>query len=265
MWGGVAGVFIEKYGFQKMSIIYCLSALVMFYVPFLVLRERKSTTNTTIISFRESLLLTLRNQRFIHFAIVWVLYLVSTNFVQSAAPYIVTEVCLLNTSGTTYFFYIPGVIASLACYPLVGKLTEKYGKRRVFASSLLAAGLVFPGTMLIGNWLPIPLNIQCSTWAILQATSVAGLVILSNTFIAEITDRDKARREGMYFASMKVIDQIFRGFAAILLPLVLSFGLSHTSPQGAIGVRLTGLIGAALMLMGFFIFLRYPSSNSNSS
>jgi glycoside/pentoside/hexuronide:cation symporter, GPH family len=258
MWGGMAGIFIEKYGFQGMSKIYILSSLVIFYVPFLVLREKHISNKTAQISFFESLSLTLKNRTFIHFVTIWVLYLVATNFVQSSVPYIVTEVCLLKTAGTTYYFYIPGVIASLIAYPLVGKLVKKWSKRKVFAASLLASACIFPGTMFIGGWLPIPLRIQCSSWAILQSIAIAGVVVLTNAFAAEIAERDKTHREGMYFASMKVIDQVFLGIAAIILPFVLSLGRSHLLPQGALGVRLTGLIGGGLMMIGYFIFLRFP-------
>jgi GPH family glycoside/pentoside/hexuronide:cation symporter len=262
MWGGVAGVFIEKNGYLSTALIYAFVALVAFYLPFLFLREGEPIDKKEEpISFRQSLSLTLKNRVFIHFAIVWVLYIVATGFVQTAAPYIVTEVCLLQESGTTYYFYIPGVLASLACYPLIGKATKKWGKWMVYAVSFFASALIFPGTMLIGEWLPIPLNIQCGGWAILQSAAIAGVVILTAAFAAEITDRDQTRREGMYFASMKVIDQIFSGLASVLLPLLLSLGLSHTLPQGAIGVRLTGLVGGGLMLIGFLLFLRYPRYN----
>ena len=263
MWGGAAGVFVEKNGYLSTALIYALVALIAFYLPFLVLREKEhDPLKTKAVGFRQSLLLTLRNRVFIHFSIVWVLYIVATGFVQSAAPYIVTEVCLLKESGTTFNFYIPGVIASLVCYPLIGKMTKKWGKWNVYALSFLASAIIFPGTMLIGNWLPIPLSVQCSGWAILQSAAIAGVVILTSVFAAEITDRDNTHREGMYFASMKVIDQIFSGLASVLLPLLLSLGVSHTLPQGAIGVKLTGLVSGMLMLIGFLLFLRYPKYKS---
>ena len=116
--------------------------------------------------------------------------------------------------------------------------------------------------MLIGSWLPISLKVQCSSWAVLQAIVIAGVVVLTPALVAEITDYDYTktgqRREGMYFAAMSVVDQIFSGFASVLLPLVLLLGRSHALPQGALGVRLTGVIGGLLMLIGFLVFLKYP-------
>jgi len=263
MWGGAAGIFIEKSGFRPMSLIYLGIAGAAFFVPFFFLRERNPETKASQIRFWNSLRLTLQNKTFLHFALVWVLYLVATNFVQTAAPYIVTEVCLLNTAGTTYFFYLPGTIASLICYPLIGKAAQRWGKDRVYAGSLLASALIYPATMLIGRWIPLPMKVQCSSWAVLQSISIAGLVVLTNAFVAEITDRDDSHREGMYFASMKVVDQVFLGIASFLLPLVLSLGRSHA--QGAIGVKLTGVIAGGLMLLGFFVFWNYLFSNSNTS
>jgi GPH family glycoside/pentoside/hexuronide:cation symporter len=262
MWGGGAGVLIEKNGYFSMAFLYALVALIAFYLPFFFLREgQPDAQRNDSFGFRQSLSLTLKNREFVHFAIIWVLYIVATGFVQTAVPYIVTEVCLLRESGTTFYFYLPGVITSLVCYPLIGRATKKWGKWKVYAVSFFASALIFPGTMLIGEWFPLPLGVQCSSWAVLQSASIAGVVILTSTFAAEITDRDNTGREGMYFASLKVIDQIFSGLASILLPLLLTLGISHTLPQGAIGVKLTGAVGGGLMLIGFFLFLRYPRYN----
>jgi len=86
--------------------------------------------------------------------------------------------------------------------------------------------------------------------------------VLSSAFIAEITDHDEEetgqRREGVYFAVMKVFDQLFSGIALLLLPVILLLGRSRSLPQGPLGVRATGVAAGLLMLLGFFVFTRYP-------
>ena len=180
-------------------------------------------------------------------------------------PYIVTEVCLLNESDTL-LFYIPAVLASLVCYPLVMALSKRRGKWRVFSTSLLASALVLPGLLLIGDWLPIPLKVQGIAWVTLQAISLSGVVVLPRAFGAEIVDEDEKltglRREGTYYATWGVLDQVVNGIMAAALPLLLLLGRSHTDASGPLGVRMVGVLGGGLLFIGFVVFARYPLKSS---
>lgn len=105
-------------------------------------------------------------------------------------PFIVTEVCGLTVADTPYF-YLPAVLASLACYPLVNGLAGRFGKWRVFAASLLASAVILPLLMLIGPWIPIPLMAQGMAWITLEAIAMSGVIMLPQAFAAEITDYDE--------------------------------------------------------------------------
>ena len=261
--GGVAGLAIDHLGYLGMALIFAGVAVVAFYLPLLVLREHKERTIAAHerFAFRRSLAITLNNRGFMVFAAAWAISILTTSLVQSSAPFIVTEVCRLNKADTIYF-YLPGLLASLASYPIMARLTQTWGKRNLFAASFLSAAVVFPGTMLIGPWLPISLKTQCISWAVLQAVSISGLLVLTSAFVAEITDADHAntgqRREGMYYASMNMFEQVATGIASLLLPVLLLVGRSQLSPQGPLGIRLSGAVGGILMFAGFLIFLRYP-------
>lgn len=260
--GGFAGVLIEDLGFLFTALIYALLGGVAMSFPLFGNKESsEEKLPASRLGFGESLLIAVRNQVFLRFTTVWAIYLMTTTFIQSSAPYIVTEVCSLGEADTM-LFYIPGFLASILWYPVVNLLSKRYGKWRVFAASFLVAAIILPGTMLLGDWMPLSAKVQCASWATIQAIPIAGITVLSTTFFADITDLDKMhtglRREGMYFSIIKVLDQLFSGFALLLLPLILLIGRSQNSIYGPLGVRLTGLIGGALMLIGFFVFLRFP-------
>jgi Na+/melibiose symporter-like transporter len=99
-------------------------------------------------------------------------------------------------------------------------------------------------------------------WITLQAIAMSGVIILPSAFAAEITDYDAQqtgqRREGAYYAFWGVLDQLVKGTAAAVLPLVLLLGRSHADPMGPLGVRLIGPLGGALLLAAGLVFLRYP-------
>lgn len=242
---------------------YALALLPCFYLPLGVLRERpgRQIPATRRLGFRHSLALTLRNPAFQVVTATGMLYWIVTSFIQAIMPYVVTEICLLSKADTLYF-YLLGVLASLACYPLVTRLAGRFGKWRVSAASLLAAALVLPGLMLIGEWAPLPLAAQGLLWVTLQAVAISGVMILAPAFTAEVTDYDASltgqRREGAYYAAWGLLDEVINAAALTLVPLLLLLGRSHTDPQGPLGVRLVGVLGGALLLAAFVIFLRYP-------
>jgi GPH family glycoside/pentoside/hexuronide:cation symporter len=243
--------------------MYALVLLPVFYLPFLALRERpgRQIAAAERLNFRQSISFTLRNPAFQVLTATGVLYWSVTSFVQAVVPFVVTEICLMDKANTMYF-YLLGVLVSLACYPLITRLSARFGKWRVAAGSLLAGAAILPGLMLIGPWLPLPLPVQGLVWIGLEAIALSGVVILTPAFTAEITDYDETltgqRREGAYYSAWGLLDEVINGVALTLLPLVLLLGRSHSDPHGPLGVRMVGVLGGLMLFAAFLIFLRYP-------
>jgi GPH family glycoside/pentoside/hexuronide:cation symporter len=257
---GLAGLVIERVGYPLTALIYAVGALPFFYLPFLVLRERRAVTQDRL-NFRESVAAMLRNRAFLVMTATGVFYWGVTTLIQSAIPFIATEICLLS-KGDTIYFYGPALLASLACYPLVTWLSGQWGKWAVFGGSLLASAIVLPGLMCIGPWLPLSLGTQGIVWVVLQSVAMSGVTMLPPAFGAEITDYDETltgqRREGTYYATWGLLDQVINGATAAALPLLLLLGRSHSDPNGPLGVRVVGVVGGVMMLAAFLIFLHYP-------
>jgi GPH family glycoside/pentoside/hexuronide:cation symporter len=261
--GGLAAPLIERVGYVSTAWIFAGVLLLPFYLPFLVLRERpgRQIEATERLDFRRSLLTTLRNRPFRLFSIAWSLYWITMTLVQTAMPFVATEVCGL-TKGDTLYFYLPAVVASLACYPLVTWLAGRWGKWPVFCGSLVASAAILPTLMLVGDWLPGSPAVQGFVWVTLQAVALSGAVILPSAFAAEITDYDERltgqRREGAYYATWGVLDHLTTGLGGAMLSLLLLLGRGRSDPYGPLGVRLVGVVGGILMLAAFLVFLRYP-------
>jgi GPH family glycoside/pentoside/hexuronide:cation symporter len=259
----LTGPAVENVGYPATALIYAGVTLPLFYLPFLVLRERaeQQIAMTERLSFHQSIAAVWRNQAFLIMTATGILYRSVMVFVQGVLPFIVTEVCLLTKSDTLYF-YILAILAALACYPLLTWLSAKLGKWTVFAGSLLASAAVLPGLMFIGDWLPVGLKVQGIVWITLQTIAMSGVTMLPPVFGAEITDYDATltgqRREGTYYAIWGLLEQVFNGVAAAVLPVLLLLGRSRSDPRGPLGVRMIGGLGGVLMLAAFLIFLRYP-------
>ncbi|MBI5294815.1 MAG: MFS transporter [Chloroflexi bacterium] len=263
---GLAGLLIEQRGFVFTMLIYALAILPLFYLPLLVLREQpgRQIKVGEHLGFWRSIKITLANRAFLVLTATGACFWTATTFLMLVVPFIVTEVCGLTVADTPYF-YLPAVLASLACYPLVNGLAGRFGKWRVFAASLLASAVILPLLMLIGPWIPIPLMAQGITWMTLEAIAMSGVIMLPQAFAAEITDYDETvtgqRREGAYYSAWSLLDQMVNGLAGAALPLLLLLGRSRTDDHGPLGVRLTGLIGGLLLFAAFLIFQRYPLKN----
>jgi Na+/melibiose symporter-like transporter len=261
--GGVAGPLIENLGYRSTALIYAGITLPLLYLPLLVLQERpgRQIEIRERMTLKNAIATMLRNRAFLIMTATGILYWSVTTFVQATTPFIVTEVCQLQTRDT-FYFYIPAILASLVCCPLVTWLSDRLGKSAVFSGSLLASALILPGLMLIGDWLPLPLRAQGITWITLQAVAMAGVTILPPAFGGEITDHDEEltgqRREGTYYATWGLLDQAIKGGASAALPLILLLGRSRSDPQGPLGVRLIGPLSGVMMFAAFLIFLQYP-------
>jgi GPH family glycoside/pentoside/hexuronide:cation symporter len=259
----LAGPIIDKWGYTTTALICAGVALPFLYLPFLVLREQpgRQIAPTEQLSFRQSITVMSHNRPFLIMTATGACYWGVSALIQATIPFIVTEICLLTTTDTLYF-YAPALLASLMCYPLITWLSNRLGKWTVFAGSLLASAVVLPGLMLIGDWLPVTLKTQGIVWITLQSIALSGITMLPPAFGAEITDHDESltgqRREGAYYAIWGLLDQVANGLTAALLPLLLLLGRSHSDPRGPLGVRIVGIVGGILMFAAFLIFLNYP-------
>jgi GPH family glycoside/pentoside/hexuronide:cation symporter len=268
--GNMAGPVIENLGYGMTMLLYAGAILPLFYLPFLVLRERpgRQIAATERLDFRRSLATTLSNRPFLVLIAARTLGWGATALLQAIIPFIVTQVCL-STMSASISFYLPAMLASLISYPLVSWLAGRLDKWHIFSGSLLASAIVLPGLMLIGDWIAVPLLAQGIVWITLQAVVVSGFTVLLPAFVAEITDYDETltgqRREGTYYATLGFVDHIANSITLALLPLLLLLGRGQSDPHGPLGVRMVGLVGGVMMLAAFMLFLRYPLRRRHTS
>lgn len=263
---GAAGLGVEHWGYQWTMGGYTLVTLLLFYLPFLVLREppQAAAPATAPLNLYQSLGATVRNRAFLVIAGIHALSTSSRVLVQMVFPFIVTEILLLSTGAASYFYGV-GLLASMACYPLIPWVSQRLGKRRAFAGSLLIAAVVLPGLLFLGDWIPVPLLIPGMVWVVLEAFALASSGGMEAAFIGEIVDADAAltgqRREGMYYAAIDAVDSIVYSVIAMIPPLVLLLGRGQSDPNGPLGIRIIGGLGGILALGAFFLFRLYPAAH----
>ena len=265
IFAGFAGPLIASWGFRSAALIFVGIAFPFFFLPFFFIHENQapSKSDGAPLSFWTHLKLTLANRTFLIFITSWALFWMSSTFILETIPYIATEICR-GTEADTVYFYIPPIIVSLICFPIVTWLANHYGKRIIFLGSLLLGALVLPGLFFINNSIPIPLLLQGIIWICLEAMALSGAQVLPSALAAEITDADVRttgqHREGSYYAILGLLDQASSGLASSLLPLFLLLGRSNSDTHGPLGVRLLGFAGGLAMLAAFLVFRKYERS-----
>jgi glycoside/pentoside/hexuronide:cation symporter, GPH family len=265
----LAGPLIQQLGYAPMAWLYAAAAVPLFYLPLLALRELPGhqTPPASRLGFRASLTFTVHNRGFLILTVAGFCSGLAVALLLLIIPFLVTEICGLTPADSAWF-YGAAVLTSLACYPIVTWLSQRFGKQRIVAGSLVLSGLALPGLALIGPWWPIPLLAQGVLWIILESAAAAPVNVLLPAFIADLTDEDARRtaqrREGAYYSAWILQSQLVTGVAAVAVPVILLLGRSHLDTHGPLGLRVTSLIGGGLFCLAYLFFRRYPAPTGGS-
>lgn len=255
-----AAFFIEEFGFQAMAIFAGTVALVSFLSPVLTVREAPRDSSREAFSFRESLLLTLKNRVFLPYILSLPFFWFGFNFVLMGIPYITTVQIGLSESMVGIALVLAMLVA-LASFPLVRRLSLVKGKKYTFSVTMLCSSLLLMGMASVGSWPGfIPVAVQGMAFIAAAGIPLAGLFILPNALLADITDEDERntgqRREAVYYGMQGLVMKGTIGLSALVLGLQLeAFGYSADS---YLGILLIGPVAGLCLLAGLAIFRRYP-------
>ncbi len=267
--GSFAGIGIEKSGYMPTIMLYALLTLPLFYLPFLILRERSDSNITAKQQFnmRESFQLIRKNRPFLTYTTANTLNMSGQTLIHSMFPFIVTELLLL-TPGDTVYFYVAGLATTLLVYLIATRLAKRWGKQRIFSATLLLSAIMAPMLLLFGDWMTIPRIIPGLIWAAILGLTTGGTTVLKAAFMGEIIEYDAAltgqRREGAYYAALDFINEIMYNTVGILLPVLLILGRDASGPRGPLGIKLAGALGGVASLIALVIFQSYqvPATNA---
>ncbi len=185
-----SGLIIESYGFGVMGIVLGIVALISFYIPAFTVKEEPKTSLGEIIPFLEAVKLTFKNTPFLYYLFSQVFFWFGFNIVMMAAPYIVTVLMGLTEADVGIVLGIALGISVLS-FPFVTKLSLKIGMKKVFSGFMIyfALNLIALGT--IGMWPVGDSVLQGKIIIGFLGIPLAGLFILPNAILSEITDYDE--------------------------------------------------------------------------
>jgi len=181
-------------------------------------------------------------------------YFLGITMFQTAMIYFVTSLLKLDESMSTIYFV--GMTAlSVLFYPLVSKLTPKFGKKKLILIAFCIFVVAFSYTAAMGK-LPIPAEIQGYILCVLAAPAMAIFGILPQAVVADIAECDeietKENRSGMFYAARTFSMKMGQ---AVAMLLVTSLGTIRQDI--GLGYRIVAICAAAVCVIGGLLFAMY--------
>jgi len=187
--------------------------------------------------------------------------LLATEFGASALKALVLEHVFLNTEIFPVLLLCE-LIAMVASIPFWLYFSRRYSKHQVLAVAVIWGGSM---SLLIPFVAGSSLNIFF-TFAILKATSIGAVTVLTNGIAADVIDIDAARtgetRTGVYFALWGMVNKGAVGMGILVatnLPALLGYQIEGDTVEGAWTLLWTfGLMPAIGFLIVAPVFWSWP-------
>ncbi len=263
--GVLSGYLVTGLGFKITGVLLVAVAVPFLLGPLFSVRERLSGSpgGSAAFSFREAVAGTLRNRLFLTYMATTVFALLAQNMLMGSLPYFVTVV-MRGTESQIGYLMGGSLAAAAVTFPLVSRLTERWGKARVFAGSLLGGAVILGSLFLVGRLdLPISPLGQMGFIVALSGFAFAPAMSLPSAILADIIDREYEatgrRRSATYWGVQGIFGKAAIGLGPVMLSLLFSlFGYSTERP---LGIYLVGPVGGLLLLSGWLVFRRYAAED----
>ncbi|MBR1584437.1 MAG: MFS transporter [Clostridia bacterium] len=257
LWGvleGVVGnrILAIRITFTVMSLI----GLVCMFVPVFTIKEKEYVTaQPSQSTAMKSLAATFRNKDFRIFVASDIVYFLGITMFQTAMIYFVTSLLKLDEGMSTIYFV--GMTAlSVLFYPLVSKLTPKFGKKKLILIAFAIFTVAFAYTAALGAFLPIAAELQGYILCLLAAPAMAIFGILPQAVVADIAECDEIEthenRSGMFYAARTFSMKMGQ---AVAMLLVTSLGTIRQDI--GLGYRIIAIAAACVCVLGGVLFMMY--------
>jgi GPH family glycoside/pentoside/hexuronide:cation symporter len=174
----------------------------------------------------------------------------------SAVPYFVVALFKLDIVYTSIILYSVGIV-SLAFYPMIDKLVDKFGKKKVMRSALLSLVIGFAFTGSIGLY-KIPTILFVVIYIILNTYPAAVLGILPMALAGDNAEKDfKATgiaKNASYYAFKTFMMKIGVAITSLIFPSLLLLG---KTPNNPFGIRMVALVSMFASLAAYWVMRKY--------
>lgn len=246
----------EEAAIQAAIALLAAVAVLCMYAPVVVINERKYADSApSAHGIFETLRKFSRNRDFVSYVVADFSYFAGLSITQAAFPFYAVALLEIDRGFVGLFLGVV-VLTWLLLYPVVNLLAKRLGKKLLIRGAFLTLGGVFCFVPFLGL-APFSPVAQGLLLSIAAAIPMAFLGILPNAVLGDIAKLDAEEtgnaQEGMFYAGRTFVQKLGQSTGLFILPLLTILG---DEPGDALGIRLTGIIGAVLCF-GAFVAFRY--------
>jgi GPH family glycoside/pentoside/hexuronide:cation symporter len=246
-------------------VILAAVAMVSMLLSAAPIDEKRFSRGTPAgVGLIESLKMTLSNSWFITYMLATILYWFGFHIIRAIVAYY--PVVLLDQPPEFQTMLMVALFGmAVLFFLLLPVLSKRFTNKHLMLAGMLSFAVLMVFTLGIGRLdnLRTPLAIVHMG---LMGFPVAVLLVIPNAAISDLSELDGYRngknREAMFFGTQGLFMKVNYGIAgAITASLFAFFGKDAAEP---LGVELAGPVGAAFVLVGFLILLRFPQKKINA-
>jgi GPH family glycoside/pentoside/hexuronide:cation symporter len=238
----------------------CVISGIFMLAPVLIIDEKKySKGKPSHLPLLTAIRATLKNKKFLLYAAADFSWYMALSIITSGLLYYVT---VLAGEPESLGAALMGtmVLGSLVFYPLIVAWTKKTGKKKLVLFAFVVLAAVCASIYGLGKY-PIDHEAQLFLFVGLAAFPLAALGILPPAILADIAAEDAAatgeNREGLFFAVKYFIVKLGQTFGIAVFSMLTLLG---KNPGHDRGLRLSGIVVAALCLTAALVFSRFKES-----
>ena len=211
---------------------------------------------------------TFKNKDFRVFAGSDIMYWVGLTLFQTGLPFFVKVSMGLGESMVMVFMGAMTVLS--ACfYPIVSKLVQKFGKKKLTIAGFVGLAIAYFVTAMI-NVIPLPGIVYGVLIVIIASFPMALLGIIPQSIVADIAEADSVvtgeKREGMFFAARTFAMKFGQSLAMLVFTSLAIIGSSASYEElkesndisaNKIGLMIVAFVAVAFCLLGALILFFY--------
>ncbi len=245
--------------------LFAVVGFIACIIPIIFIDERKyCEKHSSKEKLFQALKGALKNIDYVYFMGSTFVYFVGNLFLEIGIIYYVTLLMKLPESMASLLMAIMFIL-SFCFYPFIYKLVDKFGKKRLLSWAFYLQTIVFALISICGL---IPfISAKMIGYIAIGLTSLAiGIFgIIPTAINSDIARMDSIKtgnhKEGIFSGLYGFMNKAAISFSNLVFPSFLLLGRSEANP---LGVRLTAVAGAVLMVIGVLLLKKYNEKRVNT-
>ena len=250
--------------FQLSVLVYAVVAMVLMMMPILFVEDnsgkhiskKELNYDQKHAGIFDNMREVWNDKNFRVLVIVELIYWFPQKIFVVAVPYIVAALLQLDNVYTAIILYSVG-LASLVMYPLIDKLVDRFGKKKIMQSALLCLLISFSFTATIGLY-KIPTMAFVVVYVLVNTYPTAVLGILPMALAGDNAEHDFRKtgiaKNASYFGLKTFMMKIGVAITSLIFPSLLLLG---KTPDNPLGVRMVAVACVASSLIAFMVMRKY--------